>query len=104
MFSGALTWAWVLLLITAQIASAIIGAGFETCMLPGPIAVIIILTNRTFASQGLSIEAFLTPLLVFVVLMLAAETNTTAPLQSQPAGSMGVVSRRACREQALRPG
>jgi aquaporin related protein len=77
MVSGALPWVRGCLLIPAQIAGAIIAAGLNTCMLPGPIAVITTLTNGTSVRQGLFIEAFLTSLLVFVILMLAAEKHAT---------------------------
>lgn len=77
MVSGALPWVRGLLLIPAQIVGAIIAAGLNTCMLPGPIAVITTLTNGTSVRQGLFIEAFLTSLLVFVILMLAAEKHAT---------------------------
>ena len=42
-------------------------------MFPGPIVVVTRLTNGTSIAQGVFIEMFLTSLLVFVILMLAAE-------------------------------
>jgi aquaporin rerated protein, other eukaryote len=62
----------------------IIAAGLNTCMLPGPVAVITTLSARTSVRQGLSIEAILTSLLVFVILMLAAEKHAT--IQLAPVG------------------
>jgi aquaporin related protein len=44
-------------------------------MFPGPIAVITRLTNGTSIAQGVFIEMSLTSLLVFVILMLAAEKS-----------------------------
>src|ERR1700712_1551859 len=44
-------------------------------MFPGPIAVVTRLTNGTSIKQGIFIEMFLTSLLVFVILMLAAEKS-----------------------------
>ena len=44
-------------------------------MFPGPVAVVTRLTNGTSIAQGVFIEMFLTSLLVFVILMLAAEKS-----------------------------
>jgi glycerol uptake facilitator-like aquaporin len=94
--SGALSWVRGALLISAQIAGGIIAAGLNTRMLPGPVAVITTLSARTSVRQGLSIEAFLTSLLVFVILMLAAEKHAHNPTGSgrhRPC----IIRCRACR-------
>jgi aquaporin related protein len=80
MVSGALPWVRGALLFSAQIAGGIIAAGLNTCMLPGPIAVITTLSARTSVHQGLFIESFLISLLVSVILMLAAEKHATTRL------------------------
>jgi aquaporin related protein len=47
----------------------------NACLFPGPIAVVTRLTNGTSIAQGVFIEMFLTSLLIFVILMLAAEKS-----------------------------
>lgn len=76
MISGAVPWMRGLLLIPAQIIGGIVAAALVSCMLPGPLAVITTLTTGTSIAQGVFIEMFLTTLLVFVILMLAAEKHS----------------------------
>jgi aquaporin related protein len=73
--SGAVPWVRGLFLIPAQIIGGIVAAGLVSCMLPGPLAGITTLTAGTSIAQGVFIEMFLTTLLVFVILMLAAEKH-----------------------------
>ena len=49
-------------------------------MLPGELAVVTRLSEGTSIAQGVFIEAFGTCLLVFVILMVAAEKHETTPL------------------------
>lgn len=49
-------------------------------MLPGPIVVVTTLSPGTSIAQGVFIEAFGTMLLVFVILMLAAEKHESTPV------------------------
>lgn len=49
-------------------------------MLPGPLAVVTTLSEGTSIAQGVFIEAFGTCLLVFTILMVAAEKHETTPL------------------------
>lgn len=44
-------------------------------MFPGPLSVNTLLSNGTTPAQGVFIEMFLTALLVFTILMLAAEKH-----------------------------
>ena len=76
MLCGALPLLRGLLLIPAQILGGIAAAGLVQCMLPGPLTVITTLSAGTSIVQGVFIEMFLTTLLVFVILMLAAEKHS----------------------------
>lgn len=49
-------------------------------MLPGPLAVVTRLAEGTSIAQGIFIEAFGTMLLVFAILMLAAEKHESTPV------------------------
>lgn len=80
MVCGALPVMRGLFLIPAQLVGGIVAAALVQCMLPGPLAVITNLTNGTSIAQGLFIEMFLTALLVFVILMLAAEKSSATPI------------------------
>ncbi len=62
-------------LFPAQILGGLAGAALNSCMFPGPIAVVTRLTAGTSITQGVFIEMFLTALLMFVILMLAAEKS-----------------------------
>lgn len=56
-------------------------AALVSCMFPGPIsATNTVLTQGTSIAQGLFIEAFMTALLVFTILMLAGEDNYAKPV------------------------
>lgn len=55
----------------------LVGSALNSLTFPGPIAVITQLTNSDSITQGVFIEMFLTSLLGFVVLMLAAEKSRT---------------------------
>ena len=72
-------WFRGVLLLPAQILGGIVAAALVQCMLPGPIAVVTSLSNGTSPAQGVFIEAFGTALLVFTILMLAAEKHETTP-------------------------
>lgn len=59
----------------AQILGAIASAGIVSCLFPGPLNVRTTLDQDTSIVRGLFIETFLTALLIFTILMLAAEKH-----------------------------
>jgi len=65
-------------------------------MLPGPIAVVTTLSPGTSIAQGIFIEAFGTCLLVFVILMVAAEKHETTPLAPVAIGLALFVAELGC--------
>ncbi|KAK5084857.1 hypothetical protein LTR70_007754 [Exophiala xenobiotica] len=67
-------------LLPAQLLGGIVAAALVKCMLPGELAVVTRLSEGTSIAQGVFIEAFGTCLLVFVILMVAAEKHETTPL------------------------
>ncbi|KAE9983516.1 hypothetical protein EG328_009856 [Venturia inaequalis] len=74
--AGKLPWIRGMFLFPAQILGAMSAAGLVSCMFPGPISTV----NTTLApgvsiAQGVFIEMFLTALLIFIILMLAAEKS-----------------------------
>ncbi|KAE9993740.1 hypothetical protein EG327_003502 [Venturia inaequalis] len=74
--AGKLPWTRGMFLFPAQILGAMSAAGLVSCMFPGPISTV----NTTLApgvsiAQGVFIEMFLTALLIFIILMLAAEKS-----------------------------
>ncbi len=68
-------WFRGLLLLPAQLLGGIVAAALVRCMFPGPLVVSTTLSNNTSIAQGVFIEMFLTSLLVFTILMLAAEKH-----------------------------
>ena len=80
MVCGALPFARGLCLIPVQIIGGIVAAALVQCMLPGPLAVVTNLSAGVSIAQGVFIEMFLTALLVFVILMLAAEKSAVTPV------------------------
>ncbi|OCT48643.1 Aquaporin-1 [Cladophialophora carrionii] len=70
-----LPWFRGLLLLPAQLLGGMTAAGLVKCMFPGPLIVSTTLGNGTTPAQGVFIEMFLTSLLVFTILMLAAEKH-----------------------------
>ena len=64
-----------MLLLPAQLLGGIVAAALVRCMFPGPLIVSTTLSNGTTPAQGVFIEMFLTSLLVFTILMLAAEKH-----------------------------
>jgi aquaporin related protein len=73
--TGTLPWVRGILLLPAQILGGIVAAALVRCMFPGPLVVNTILANDVTPAQGVFIEMFLTSLLVFTNLMLAAEKH-----------------------------
>lgn len=73
--TGNLPWFRGLLLLPAQLLGGIVAAALVRCMFPGELAVNTTLSNGTSRAQGVFIEMFLTSLLVFTILMLAAEKH-----------------------------
>ena len=62
-------------LFPAEILGGLAASGLNSCMFPGPVAVVTKLSAGTSIAQGVFIEMFLTSLLVFTILMLAAEKH-----------------------------
>lgn len=74
--AGALPWIRGLILFPAQLLGGLVAAALVSCMFPGDIAVVNTrLSPGTSIAQGVFVEMFLTCLLVFTVLMLAAEKS-----------------------------
>jgi glycerol uptake facilitator-like aquaporin len=74
--SGSLPWMRGLFLLPAQILGSMIAAALVQCMFPGDVASVRTLLNPGVSvAQGVFIEMFLTSLLVFSILMLAAEKH-----------------------------
>ncbi|KAI4129248.1 MAG: hypothetical protein LQ347_003857 [Umbilicaria vellea] len=71
--AGALPWVRGALLFVPQMLGGMVAAALVQCMFPGPLVVDTTLGAGTSIAQGLFIEMFCTALLVFTVLMLAAE-------------------------------
>ncbi|KAI1612119.1 aquaporin rerated protein [Exophiala viscosa] len=73
--TGNLPWFRGLLLLPMQLLGAIVAAALVKVMIPIPLAINTELSNGTTPAQGVFIEMFLTALLVFTILMLAAEKH-----------------------------
>ena len=74
--SGSLPWMRGLFLLPAQIVGSIVGAALVQAMFPGDVAsTLTVLNSSVSVARGLFIEMFLTALLVFTILMLAAEKH-----------------------------
>ena len=85
--AGAVPWFRGLCLLPAQMLGGIVAAALVTCMFPGPMSVFQTrLTAGTSIAQGVFIEMFLTSLLVFVILMLAAEKHHATFMAPIPIG------------------
>lgn len=89
-------WLRGLFLLPAQLLAGIVAAALVQCMLPGPLAVVTRLSEGTSIAQGVFIEAFGTSLLVFVILMLAAEKHETTPLAPVGIGMALFVAELGC--------
>lgn len=74
--SGNLPWTRGAFLVPAQIVASMIAAALVQAMFPGDVRMVITTLNVGVSiTQGLFIEMFLTALLVFTILMLAAEKH-----------------------------
>ncbi|KAI9732883.1 MAG: hypothetical protein M1834_003823 [Cirrosporium novae-zelandiae] len=74
--SQQLAWTRAAFLFPAQLLGSMTAAGLVSCMFPGDIgSVNTTLSRNTSIAQGCFIEMFLTSVLVFTVLMLAAEKS-----------------------------
>ena len=71
--AGALPWLRGVLLFPAQLLGGLVAAGLVSAMFPGTMPVTTTLGANTSIARGLFIEMFCTFLLVFTILMLAAE-------------------------------
>jgi len=89
-------WVRGLFLLPAQLLGGITAAALASCMVPGPLAVVTTLSPGTTIAQGIFIEAFGTCLLVFVILMLAAEKHETTPLAPVGIGLALFVGELGC--------
>ena len=72
---GACKWMRGLLVFIGQILGAIAAAGIVSCLFPSAMNVSTTLGGGTSIVRGLFIEMFLTAMLVFTILMLAAEKH-----------------------------
>ncbi|KAK4555399.1 Aquaporin-1 [Recurvomyces mirabilis] len=72
---GAVNWGRAGLVFIAQILGSMAASGVVLCLYPGAMNVSTTLGGNTSISQGLFIEMFLTAMLVFTILMLAAEKH-----------------------------
>ncbi|CAD0054927.1 unnamed protein product [Aureobasidium pullulans] len=72
---GACKWLRGLLVFIGQILGAIAAAGIVSCLFPSAMNVSTTLGGGTSVVRGLFIEMFLTAMLVFTILMLAAEKH-----------------------------
>ncbi|KAH0364965.1 aquaporin-like protein, partial [Aureobasidium melanogenum] len=72
---GACKWVRGLLVFIGQILGAIAAAGIVSCLFPSAMNVSTTLGGGTSIARGLFIEMFLTAMLVFTILMLAAEKH-----------------------------
>lgn len=85
--SGAVPWLRGLCLLPVQILGGIVAAALVSCMFPGPLSLFQTrLSAGTSVAQGVFIEMFLTALLVFVILMLAAEKHYATFMAPIPIG------------------
>lgn len=74
--AGSLPWMRGLFLIPAQLLGCMVAAALVQCMFPGDVGATITRLNPDVSiARGLFIEMFLTALLVFTILMLAAEKH-----------------------------
>ncbi|KAK5087237.1 hypothetical protein LTR05_004408 [Lithohypha guttulata] len=89
-------WLRGILLLPAQILAGIVAAALVQCMFPGPIATVTTLSLGTSVAQGIFIEAFGTALLVFTILMLAAEKHEATPIAPVGIGLALFVAELAC--------
>jgi len=78
--SGNLPWMRGAFLVPAQFLGALVGSALSSCMFPSTLGALTTLGQGTSVVQGLFIEMFLTSVLVFTVLMLAAEKNNARPI------------------------
>lgn len=78
--SGTLPWIRGAFLIPVQILGGITAAALVQCMFPGDLGAQTMLGNGASITQGLFIEMFSTSLLVFTILMLAAEKSNIRPM------------------------
>ncbi|KAH7408029.1 aquaporin [Cadophora sp. MPI-SDFR-AT-0126] len=69
-----------ILLVPTQFAAGIAAAGLVSCMYPGDMNVETLLGGGTSITRGLFIEVFLTAQLIFVILMLAVDKQTSTYL------------------------
>lgn len=89
-------WLRGIFLLPAQLLGGIVAAALVQAMLPGPLAVVTRLSEGTSIAQGIFIEAFGTMLLVFVIIMLAAEKHETTPLAPVGIGLALFVGELGC--------
>jgi len=85
-----------LFLLPAQVLGGIVAAALVSCMLPGDLAVVTRLSEGTSIAQGVFIEAFGTMLLIFVIIMLAAEKHEATPVAPVGIGLALFVAELAC--------
>ena len=72
---GAVGWARAGLVFIAQMLGAMSASGIVSALFPGPLNVSTTLQTNTSIVRGLFIEMFATAMLVFTIIMLAAEKH-----------------------------
>lgn len=88
-------WVRSLCLLPAQFLGGIAASALVRSMI-GPLVVVTRMAPNVSIVQGIFIEAFGTALLVFVILMLAAEKHETTPLAPVGIGITLFVAELAC--------
>lgn len=102
--TGNLPWLRGLLLLPTQLLGGIVAAALVKCMFPGPLAVSTTLSGGTSPAQGVFIEMFLTMLLVFTILMLAAEKHYATFMAPVGIGLALFVDMLAGKQASIYPG
>lgn len=72
---GGIGWGRAVIVFIAQLCGALAAAGVVSALFPGRMIVATALSSDTTIVQGVFIEMFLTALLIFTILMLAAEKH-----------------------------
>ncbi|KAI7361258.1 aquaporin-like protein [Hortaea werneckii] len=72
---GGIGWMRAIIVFIAQLCGAMAASGVVSALYPGRMAVSTTLGGGTSIAQGLFIEMFLTAMLIFTILMLAAEKH-----------------------------
>lgn len=96
MITNNLDWIRGLFLLPAQFLGAVAASALVKVMLVGDFVVVSRMKPDVSVLQGIGIEAFGTALLVFTILMLAAEKHETTPLAPVGIGLTLFVAELGC--------